>query len=257
MIKAIFLDYDGTVYSHTSKSIPLSAVKAINELTSKGILVFIATGRCKKEMEVLELADINLSGLVACNGQCVFNSKGELIFSWPCEGLLKEKIVDVFANNKVPGYIVTKDDFYSNYFTDFYYNTQKELGGMVGPVKQYHSEDIYMCAFFAQNEEERKHLEVFKGLGNLTTWYEGIIDINPLGCDKVTGIQKTLEKYGIDISEAMAIGDSDNDASMIEYCGVGVAMGNGKQQVKDVADYVTDSIDDDGLYKAFKHYGLL
>ena len=57
--------------------------------------------------------------------------------------------------------------------------------------------------------------------------------------------------------DAVAIGDGDNDIEMIRYAGTGVAMGNGSPWVKEIADYVTDSIEKDGLWKAFSHLGLL
>ena len=55
----------------------------------------------------------------------------------------------------------------------------------------------------------------------------------------------------------MAIGDGGNDIAMLEHAGVGVVMGNASDEVKAVADYVTDSVDEDGVYNALKHFGLI
>ena len=55
----------------------------------------------------------------------------------------------------------------------------------------------------------------------------------------------------------MTLGDSENDLSMLRFAGAGVAMGNAKEEVKQAADYVTASIDDDGIAKALKHFGII
>ena len=66
-----------------------------------------------------------------------------------------------------------------------------------------------------------------------------------------------LAYYGIDRSECMAFGDGGNDQDMLAYAGIGVAMGNALEEVKKIADHVTDSADEDGIYTACKHFGLL
>ena len=55
----------------------------------------------------------------------------------------------------------------------------------------------------------------------------------------------------------MGIGDSENDIDMLEYCEIGVAVGNAKDSVKQAADYISDDIDEDGLYNAVKHFNLI
>ena len=55
----------------------------------------------------------------------------------------------------------------------------------------------------------------------------------------------------------MAFGDGENDMEMLRYVGIGVAMGNASDAVKAAADYVTDTVDDDGIEKALRHFGLI
>ena len=62
---------------------------------------------------------------------------------------------------------------------------------------------------------------------------------------------------GLDISETMAFGDGGNDMSMLSAAGVGVAMGNTLDKVKAEADYVTTSVDDDGIRNALLHFGVI
>ena len=104
-----------------------------------------------------------------------------------------------------------------------------------------------------KEEKLMKHLP-----GCVTTrWYPTFGDIIASGVDKSTGIEKIGEYFGIKVEEMMAIGDGGNDISMIKYAGAGVAMGNAGDDVKLVADFITTSVDDDGVGNALRHYGVL
>lgn len=74
--------------------------------------------------------------------------------------------------------------------------------------------------------------------------------------NKATAIQFVKDYYNEEY-ETVAIGDSENDLTMLNYADISVAMGNGVDCVKEKADYVTDKIDNDGLYKAFKYLKLI
>ena len=68
---------------------------------------------------------------------------------------------------------------------------------------------------------------------------------------------KVMEEYGLEQKDLCAFGDGGNDIEMLKSAALGIAMGNGRQELKDVADYVAHDISDDGLYKALKHFGFL
>jgi hydroxymethylpyrimidine pyrophosphatase-like HAD family hydrolase len=61
----------------------------------------------------------------------------------------------------------------------------------------------------------------------------------------------------VPVEDTISIGDSTNDLPMLTFTGLSICMGNGSEKVKPQVDYVTDSIEKDGLYNAFKHYGLI
>ena len=82
-------------------------------------------------------------------------------------------------------------------------------------------------------------------------------DIVPAGGSKQAGMKKILEYYGIRNEECMAFGDGGNDIPMLQYAGIGVAMGNARPEVQQVANFVTRSVDDDGILFALKHFGIL
>ncbi|MBR5577722.1 MAG: HAD hydrolase family protein [Lachnospiraceae bacterium] len=66
-----------------------------------------------------------------------------------------------------------------------------------------------------------------------------------------------MERLQIKQEETMAFGDAHNDLDMIAYAGVGVVMGNGCKELKEIGDYITDSVENEGVVKALKHFQLL
>ena len=90
-----------------------------------------------------------------------------------------------------------------------------------------------------------------------TRWTPLLCDVMPRGGGKHVGIRKTLDYYGFSREESMAFGDGENDISMLQYVGLGVAMGNADAEVKAAADYVTTGTDDGGIAKALRRFGLI
>jgi Cof subfamily protein (haloacid dehalogenase superfamily) len=88
-------------------------------------------------------------------------------------------------------------------------------------------------------------------------WHPVFTDITAKGADKGEGILALAAHLGLDPRHTMAFGDGGNDASMIKAAGIGVAMGNALESLKQEADYVTSSVDDDGILHALRHFQLL
>lgn len=87
----------------------------------------------------------------------------------------------------------------------------------------------------------------------ITAWWDRAVDIIPAQSGKDIGIQKILDYYQLDASQALAFGDGNNDIEMLQTVGTGVAMGNASSQVKEIADDICGHVCDDGIY----HYCLL
>ncbi|MBR3068672.1 MAG: HAD-IIB family hydrolase, partial [Lachnospiraceae bacterium] len=90
-----------------------------------------------------------------------------------------------------------------------------------------------------------------------TRWNRFAADIVLGEAGKANGIRKMLDHYGISRDEIMAFGDADNDLDMISFAGIGVVMGNGTERMKEIADYVTASVDEGGVVEALRHFGLI
>jgi len=86
---------------------------------------------------------------------------------------------------------------------------------------------------------------------------ENVVEFVPKGTSKATGIKWLCNHLDIPLDETYAIGDSVNDLEMLESVGHGIAMGNSMPPVKEIAEYVTSDISDDGVKNALKHYGLI
>lgn len=88
-------------------------------------------------------------------------------------------------------------------------------------------------------------------------WHPLFTDVIAAGVSKSIGIDKVLAYEGLSLEDAMAFGDGGNDLSMIQHVPYGVAMGNACDELKAIANYVTDDVDHDGIAKALYHFGLI
>lgn len=255
MVKAIFLDFDGTTFSHSTRSIPESTIKAIKMLNEKGILSFLATGRSKEEMNWFDISELDVTGSILNNGQLAITKDNKIVYDEPIIGKLKEDLIKLFNEKKIPIYLITYDDIFINFVNDNVKKTQDLVSSTVPPVKEYNGENIYMASVFFSDEKEKEL--IYSLDANITCWQEGALDIVQKGSSKSKGIDEVLKVYKININETMAFGDGENDIDMLQHCAIGVAMGNSKDIVKENADYITDDIDENGLYNALVHYGLL
>ena len=88
-------------------------------------------------------------------------------------------------------------------------------------------------------------------------WYPAFADVTARGGDKGEGVKTVARHFGFPVEATMAFGDGGNDTRMLQVAGIGVAMGNANEPLKAVADYVTTSVDDDGVKRALEHWHVL
>lgn len=259
MIKAIYLDFDDTLYSHTLDKIPDSAVLGLNKAREKGIKIFICSGRSTKEMMWFNLGDLQLDGVIVNNGQVGLDSSmKKVLFSNPVEGELKKRCIELFNDKKYATYCATLDDIYLNFENEIVRKIQSRFSTPIPRVDIYRGEDIYMASAFFNNEEERKAIyDCFEEYAYITTWSEGAVDIVSKTVSKAKGIEQMNELFNIDTKETMAFGDGINDVDMLKHCNIGVGVGNGCEELKQSADYITDDIDNNGIYNALKHFNII
>lgn len=258
MIKTIFFDLDGTLYSHNKKGVPQSTFEAFEALKKANIKRILCTGRHIRELEELGVLDLGLEfdGYILLNGQIVLDKAKKYIDGTPIDKEETEKIERIFNEKKIPIIVETKEELIANFYDDFIIEGLKQVNTKPFPIKEYHGETIYQVSTFIP-EKARAYLHKELSGCFMTSWNKyGALFVNKAG-GKSKGIEKYLKYVNEDVKDTMAFGDGDNDVDMLEYAGIGVGMGNGTENIKKCCDYLTTPIDDDGLYLALKHFNVI
>lgn len=263
MTKAIFFDIDGTLVSFRTHGIPASAREALDELRSKGIRLFIASGR--HPSDIFSVIDFPFDGYVALNGGYCLAGRDEVIFRRSIDPADIERLIawqrgpDRFAC-----VLAGEKEMCINFVDERVTRVRKmveteHLAGTV-PYDEWcgiaRRGVLQLIAFFGPEEEPRLMREVFPNCRAMR-WSPLFTDIVPAGVSKAEGIDRLSAYFGIEREETMAFGDGGNDIPMLEHVGTSVAMGNAAPEVKRAADYITTSVDDHGIARALRHFGLI
>ena len=257
MIKAVFFDVDGTLVSHKSKSIPDSAKKALEQLREKGIKIFLSTGRHIHELKDMPTNGMKFDGYVILNGQIGLDEKQNIVFSNPLGKEDVEGLLNIFHKKEYPFVLVNADGHYMNYVNDFVEVAMAGVSTPVPPIQEYKEEELYQATVFILPEEDEEFEKKLPKGCKMARWGTHGADIIAVEGGKAIGMKFFGEALNILPEEMMAFGDAQNDMDMIEYAGIGIAMGNAEECLKEIADDVTTDVDDDGVRKALEKYGLL
>ena len=260
MVKAIFFDIDGTLVSFETHKIPASTQEALKALRDKGIKIFIATGR--PQCLINNLSELELDGYITVNGSYCFTAGHQPIYKGciPQEDI--ERLITFQQKYPVPFVFVHGNEMFVTEVNDRVQAVSDLIEIPVPPVasiEEARGKDILQIMGYFTAEEE-KETDIF---GKVLThcepmrWYPLFADIIARGNSKSTGIDKVLAYFDIDLKDTMAFGDGGNDIPMLKHVATGIAMGNAEPHVKAVADYVTTSVDEDGIANALKHFGLI
>lgn len=277
MGKVVFLDVDGTLVDYENH-LPKSAVKAIQKARQNGHKVYICTGRSKAEV-YQELWDIGLDGMIGGNGSYV-EHQGHVILHQLITLEQCRRIVDWLHSRKLEFYLESNNGLFAS--EEFAIKAEpaiKEYRRRKGKedadqatVATVFPEMIYNGELYRDDLNKVSYLlgsyqdfldtkEQFPDLENGTWGGAGEIalfgDLGVKGITKGNAISHLLDYLGAKREDTIAFGDAKIDIPMLEYCEVGVAMGNGGTEIKAMADYVTDSVEEDGLYHAFVKLGLI
>ena len=214
----------------------------LHALQEKGIKVFLASGRPPVQLPLLgkKLNAFPWDGYVLLNGQYVMDKDKHCFYKHP---ICKEALHSLVPFNKA------------------HYEYLKSIGKedymlrVEDPVRSYTHDTYQICPRIPSKDDAEwvKHAPGMKS----ARWTEEFADMIPLEGGKPVGMQKILDYYGIDQKDTIAFGDGGNDMTMLEFAEIGVAMGNANDEVKSHADYVTDTSENDGILKAFQHFGIL
>ena len=256
--KAVFFDIDGTLYSHRTNRIPDSALTALRQLRQNGILVFLATGRHKAQIETLpQFRGLEYDGGVTLNGGYCYDRTGRIFHNPICREDLRG-LLTYLEEAPIPCGFIEEDHSYINFYNDWVYQVHDAIHTPLlplGDLRRGLEVPVYQVLLYLKAEDD--DALPFMPHTRSTRWHTGGLDVIPAEGGKALGIQKLLAHYGIDKTETMAFGDGENDLDMFEAVGFSVAMGNAVPQLRAAADLVTTDVDDDGIFKALKHLGLI
>ncbi|MEE1297049.1 MAG: Cof-type HAD-IIB family hydrolase [Bifidobacterium sp.] len=261
--KAAFFDIDGTLTSFVTHRIPDSTIRSLQALQARGMRIFICTGRTAAHLPVvLDSMPVAFDGIVGANGQYCFDA----------EGYKKTEAIDVESVGALLDWLDAHPDVVANFGEDSttYFNHMspqmeaqwKSLGKTApkividDPRARYLEHPIYQVSPYVDADQEADLLARVPGVRSVR-WHPDFIDLIPADGGKDKGMARMLRHYGWDASQAIAFGDGGNDIDMQRYAGLGVAMGNATDDTKQAADYVTDSVDDDGIRNALVRFGVL
>ncbi len=265
MEKALVLDIDGTL-TNSKKEISPATKQAIQDLMKRGQKVILASGRptpgmrrYEKELELEKYGGY----LLSFNGARIVDCyTGEIIYQRLFPPVLLPGLYRFAKNNGCGLITYLGSQVISAFPPDQYVELEARINGL--PVKEVENFpefvdfDINKCLMTAEPERaERLEEQLREQYGNRADIYRSepfFIEIMPKGVNKADSLDKILPVLGVTRENTVCCGDGFNDVSMIAYAGVGVAMGNAQQAVKESADYVTATNDEDGLVQVIERF---
>lgn len=256
--KMIALDLDGTL-TNSEKKITKRTYDRLTEAQERGICVVLASGRPDLGMSRLadELHLDKYGGYVlSFNGAKIINWKTkEIVYALPVPETSLKKICYICAEHDLPLLAHENDHLIVEQPENPYIIEEAWINQMqikkISSYEEYVNFPIYKFiavgdgAYLAEKEPVVKaYLEPECAVYRSTPYF---LEIVGQGVDKAEGICRLTEMLGMSMKEVIACGDGYNDISMVERAGLGVAMENAEPEVKEAADYITASNDEDGI----------
>lgn len=275
MEKVIFIDVDGTLVDYENH-LPESAVEAIRKARKSGHRVYICSGRSKAEV-YQNIWDIGLDGMIGGNGSYVEDGGKVLMHQLITEDQCR-RIVDWLHERKLEFYLESNSGLYaSEKFETAALPSIQEYSKRKGRDADITVRDVFPDMIFGAD----LYRDDLNKVSYLLNSYQDFLDTKEQfpdlqngtwGGAKETalfgdlGVKDITKAHAIDVllahlgkkkEDTIAFGDAKIDIPMLEYCATGVAMGNGGEEIRAMADYITDDVDEDGLWNAFRYFGLI
>ena len=257
---ALFFDIDGTLVSFKTHEIPDSTIQALAQAKANGSRVYIATGRPPVILNNLGAIENLIDGYITTNGALCFVGD-ELVC---CQPIPQEDVMTCVEDAKEKGYsliVVGRKDVAvldPTGVVDRIFRQMLAVKNLdqASPLDVVLQQDILqLTPFFPADYEPTLLARMPQCVSG--RWHPEFTDITANGADKGKGIVAMASHEGFDPSRTMAFGDGGNDSSMILQAGIGIAMGNAIDALKEQADYVTTSVDDDGIVHALRHFNVI
>lgn len=256
-IKIVFFDIDDTLRVKETGYMPESIKSVFAQLRKKGILTGIASGRGIFGV-VPEIRELKPDFFVTLNGAYVEDKKGKAIYEnhIPADQVeayiawTKEVGIEYGLVGSHEAALSTRTDLISEAIDPIYPDL---------PINPdfHEKQDIYQMWTF---EEQGDSLQLPEGLSKqlrLVRWHPHSSDVVPVNGSKATGVKKVVEHLGLKPENVLVFGDELNDLELFDYAGISIAMGVSHEQVKEKADYITKTVEEDGIFHALEGLGMV
>lgn len=247
-IKAAFFDIDSTLYNHRDDCWDLSSIEKIKELKEKGVKVFLCTARPYHSFKWLGALDLGVDwdGFIASSGGYAY-ADGKYIYTTKMEDKDVREFISLALERNLTLELVELEDRKliapltkeaKDHFSVF-----KEC---IPEIKGYEGEDVEGINFFALESEDELFTKRFPNL-IFFRYSPTAVDVTPVPHEKGKCVRLIIEHYGFKKEETIGFGDDLQDLTMAAEVGYFVSMGNGKDEVKAAADFVTKNVWEGGV----------
>jgi len=257
-IKAVFFDIDGTLLSFKTHEIPASTQEAIHKLQAKDIKVIVSTGRSINSIDHIKFLDFD--GFITFNGGYCVTQEDDVLFKQAINPSDIQGVLDYAKQNPLSFSFMSEREITIHDVTPEIAGMYAHLNLPVPPLVNMETVDvssILQTNIFLGPEEEKAFMEKVMPNSLASRWTPLFADVNPKGQSKRVGIDIFCQHFDLDLKQTMAFGDGGNDITMLQHVNIGVGMGNANPEVKEIADYITTDVDNDGVWNALKHFGVI
>ena len=256
-IKIIFFDIDDTLRNSKTGFIPSTIPTVFQQLREKGILTGIATGRGIFGV-VPEIKALKPDFFVTLNGAYIEDKKGNVIYS---NKIARDKVEEYIAWTKEVGIdygLVGSHEAKLSRRTEM-------ISQAIDPIYPdlevdpdfYQKEDIYQMWTFEDQGDDLTLPESLASNLRMVRWHEHSSDVVPISGSKAAGVSKVVDQLGLKPENVMVFGDELNDLELFDYAGISVAMGISHDKIKEKADYITKTLEEDGIFDALEGFGMV
>ena len=256
-IKIIFFDIDDTLRNSKTGFIPSTIPTVFQQLREKGILTGIATGRGIFGV-VPEIKALKPDFFVTLNGAYIEDKKGNVIYS---NKIAKDKVEEYIAWTKEVGIdyglvgshaakLSRRTEMISQAIDPIYPNLEVDRDF-------YQNEDIYQMWTFEEQGDDLTLPDSLASTLRMVRWHEHSSDVVPISGSKAAGVAKVVDQLGLKPENVMVFGDGLNDLELFDYAGISVAMGVSHDKIKEKADYITKTLEEDGIFDALEGFGMV
>lgn len=274
--KMVCIDMDGTLLGRRKKISALNK-RVIKEAHDRGVEIVVTTGRLYNNAAYFsQLLGVD-SPVIAANGAIVIDQKtNDIIYECAIPKEECIRILEILSKYKVFFQFNTNDTIYCNNWltkitTEFYMTKQVYFEHLNIKYENAQNKKEWEKIFHKENNNMAKSIVIaplkstmlkvrdeINKLPNIVSFASGShsLEINYKNVSKGKAVKALIDKYGISVDELICIGDNENDISMIELAGLGVAMGNAIPEVKRIADYITDTNRKNGVAKVINKFIL-